>query len=723
MSEKLAQNLTEKLPVQIKKRDGRVVPFDPTKIELAIFRAGQDTNLFGKKTASQITQSVLEKVVKKFNGHTVPTVEELQDIVEPTIAEFGYFATAKHYILYRAERQKIRELRASLGLAPDEIKVDANSLTVLERRYLQRDNTGRIIENPEGLFRRVAKDIASAEKRYKTPQDKILELEQEYYEMMASFKFLPNSPTLMNAGTKLQQLSACFVLPVEDSIAGIFNAIKWTAMVHQTGGGTGFSFTKLRPKDDLVTSTGGKASGPISFMNVFNAATETIKQGGKRRGANMGIMRVDHPDILEFITAKQKEGVLNNFNISVALTDKFFKALEKEEDYDLVNPRNGLPCGKLNSKNVFDLIVTMAWKNGEPGVIFIDKMNKDNPTPQVGDLESTNPCGEQPLLSFESCNLGSINLAKFVVDKRIDWKEFERVVRLTVRFLDSVVDRNRYPLPQIKEVTTGNRKIGLGIMGFADMLVDLEIPYNSEEALKMGEKVMKFISDISRDQSRSLGHTKGSFPNFKGSIWDKEFRTMRNATTTTIAPTGTISIIAQASSGIEPLFALYYVRTNVLDSDKLVELNKSFERIAKREGFYSDALIAHLARHGTLHGAPNVPEKWQRIFVTAHDVSPEYHIKMQAVFQKYTDNAVSKTINFPNTASGEEVKNAYISAYKLGCKGLTVYRDGSRQEQVLNVGHAKVDGEVCPKCNVKMESKEGCSICPKCGYSSKCSLA
>jgi len=711
------------LPLEIIKRTGRKVPFNSQKIIDAITMSGQDTGQYDPKKAHRIGRRVLEKVAKKFNQHSVPTVEQIQDIVEPTIAEFGYFATAKHYILYRYERQKIREVRASLGLAPDGVKVFPNALKVLESRYLLRDKNRRIIESPEGLFRRVAKFIASAEKKYGTPSAKIIELEQEFYELMASFEFLPNSPTLMNAGTRIGQLSACFVLPVEDTMEGIFDAVKWTALVHQTGGGTGFSFSRLRPKDDLVASTSGRASGPISFMSVFNAATETVKQGGKRRGANMGILRADHPDILDFINAKEREGTLNNFNISVSLPDRFFDALEKNGEYELINPRTRKPTAKLRAANVFELIVTSAWRNGEPGVVFIDRVNAKNPVPDAGMIEATNPCGEQPLVGFESCNLGSINLGKFVKDKKIDWGSLERVVRLAVRFLDNVIDKNKYPLPQIREMTLANRKIGLGVMGFADALVALEIPYDSEQGVRTAEGLMRFINEKARDQSRVLGHTRKSFPNFKRSTLSKKYRSMRNATVTTIAPTGSIGIIANASSGIEPLFALCFVRTNVLDADRLIEVNKTFEEVAKREGFYSHELVSNLAQHGSLPSGGAVPDKWRRIFATAHDISPEHHIKMQAAFQKHTDNAVSKTINFPATATVEDVKKAYLLAYKLGCKGLTIYRDGSREEQVLNVGTTKIEGEFCPKCHVKMETKEGCTICPSCGYSTKCSLA
>ncbi|MFH1896156.1 MAG: ribonucleotide reductase N-terminal alpha domain-containing protein [bacterium] len=1072
------------LPLEIIKRDGRKVPFDAQKIIGAITMSGQDTGQYNPQKARQIAQKVLEKTAQKFNRRSVPTVEQIQDIVEPTIAEFGYFATAKHYILYRYERQKIREVRASLGLAPDAIKVFPNALKVLESRYLLRDQNRRIIESPEGLFRRVAKFIASAEKKYHTPSEKVIELEQKFYELMASFKFLPNSPTLMNANTRIGQLSACFVLPVEDSMEGVFNAVKWTALVHQTGGGTGFSFSRLRPKDDLVASTSGKASGPISFMAVFNAATETVKQGGRRRGANMGILRVDHPDILDFINAKEREGNLSNFNISVALTDKFFEALEKGGGFELINPRTRKPTVTLKAANVFELIVTSAWRNGEPGVIFIDRINAKNFVPNAGEIEATNPCltgdtliptqnglerfdtlvevkkgcgpivdrrvtgesgvaqgfagvffdrgtkrvfrvttkagytvkatadhkmytkdgikqvcqlsvddelliqsgqgvfkktkkgwskelgqvlgwligdgwliqsghkncrvgwtfggkekdralsyfkpvlnelygveikevertnnvchlsyhskkfvshfeklgilsvtsenkrvplsiytasydavvgflqglftadgtanfvegksayvrltskskallldvqillinlgifskiynrsrkprkafgnyisdgvlyeleiskdavpifldkvgfmfdkgastiekfkkksfykvrfyskvsfveelgpepvydltentthsfiangivvsncGEQPLVGFESCNLGSINLAKFVKDRKVDWQGLEETVRLSVRFLDNVVDKNKYPLPQIRQMTLANRKIGLGVMGFADMLIALEIAYNSEEGVRTAEKVMRFITEKARDQSRALGHSRGSFPNFKGSKLSQKYRTMRNATVTTVAPTGSISIIANASSGVEPLFALCFVRTNILDADKLVEVNKTFEEVAKREGFYSQELVSDLAHHGCLLPSGAAPERWRRVFVTSHDISPEYHIKMQSAFQRHTDNAVSKTINFPKNATVEDVKKAYLMAYRLGCKGLTVYRDGSRSEQVLNIGTAKVEGELCPKCQVKMETKEGCTTCPTCGYSTKCNLA
>lgn len=568
----------------------------------------------------------------------------------------------------------------------------ANAKTVLERRYLAKDETGNIVETIEELFHRVASTIAKADAAYGSGEEDIAKLEERFYNMMTEREFMPNSPTLMNAGRPLGQLSACFVLPIEDSMADIFDTVKYAALVHQSGGGTGFSFSRLRQEGSIVHSTGGVASGPVSFMKVFNAATEAVKQGGTRRGANMGMLRVDHPDILKFIDCKENNNEINNFNISVAITDKFMKAVEDGAEYELIAPNSKEAVGTLDARTVFDKIVDAAWRNGEPGVVFIDEMNRYNPTPALGKIESTNPCGEQPLLPYEACNLGSINLGLCVADDdgipTIDYERIARIVRDSVHFLDNVIDVNHYPLPVIDKNTRLTRKIGLGVMGFADMLLKLGVPYNSVEAEKAAEEVMSLIQSEGRTASAELAEKRGVFPAWRDSVFGEEGFAVRNATVTTIAPTGTISIIADASGGCEPMFAYAFTK-NVMDGDKLLVCNDLLVEKLKEAGVYSDALMHRIAEEGTLAHISEIPEEIRRVFVCAHDITPEWHIRIQAAFQRYTDNAVSKTINFPNSATREEVKEAYLLAYRLGCKGTTVYRDGSRDSQVLTTGVKK----------------------------------
>lgn len=655
-----------------------------------------------------------------------------------------------------------------------------NAVKVLEKRYLKRDKDGNCIEKPEDMFRRVADTIAAGDLKFGKSESDVKKLSDRFYKAITSRYFMPNSPTLMNAGRELGQLAACFVLPVEDSLEGIFETVKNTALIHKSGGGTGFSFARLRPKNSVVKSTMGVSSGPVSFMEVFNAATEAVKQGGTRRGANMGILRVDHPDIIDFINCKSDNNKLNNFNISVAITDKFMEAYLNGTDYDLINPQTKEVVGRMNAKEVFDLIVDGAWRNGEPGIVFIDKMNADNPTPLVGAIESTNPCGEVPLLPYEACNLGSINLGLMMKETsngwEVDWDLLAETTRTAMRFLDNVIAVNNYPLPQISEMVQNNRKIGLGVMGWADMLMKMGISYNSEEGTKLAGQVMEFIDYISKKESIEMAKERGSFNNFKGSIYDsdnylfnkykgksagkisddkwaeidadiKKFG-LRNATTTCIAPTGTISMIASASGGVEPLFGLVFSRL-IMDGTEMLEVNPIFKDYMVSHGLYSEEIMSKIAKDGTIAHVDAVSQKVKDIFATAHDVTPYWHVKMQAAFQLHTDNAVSKTVNFVESATREDIKEAYILAYKNNLKGITVYRNNSRQFQPMNLDDKKKDktvemkpveskpvvedkkektvqeynatGEIktvkCPECGNEIQMAEGCFICLKCGYS------
>ena len=574
------------------------------------------------------------------------------------------------------------------------MELSKNALTVLERRYLMKNGEGVVIETVEELFRRVAGAIAVSDRRYDENAD-CEALADSFYRMMTNLEFLPNSPTLMNAGRPLGQLSACFVLPVEDTMEGIFETIKQAALIHKSGGGTGFSFSRLRPCGSAVNSTGGVASGPISFMKVFNMATEAVKQGGTRRGANMGILRVDHPDIMEFIHCKTNNKEITNFNISVGLTEKFMNAVEAGKDYELVDPHGGRVTGTLNALEVFECIVDAAWHNGEPGIIFLDRLNRDNVVPKAGEIESTNPCGEQPLLPYESCNLGSINLTKMLREENgvysFDWDKLKATAKKAVHFLDNVIDANKYPLKEIDFMTKQTRKVGLGVMGWADALLRLKIPYNSEQAVRLAETVMRAVTEAGREESRELAKVRGTFPLFQESTLDQELP-QRNATVTTIAPTGTLSLLASCSSGVEPIFGYVYIR-NIMDGTEMIEVNPILREVLEERGLYSDELMKKIAKQGSLEGIEEIPEEIRRVFVSAHEVSPEFHIRMQAAFQRHTDNAVSKTVNFCNSATREEVAEVYKLAFRLGCKGVTIYRDGSRSEQVLNIGKVKKDGQ------------------------------
>jgi ribonucleoside-diphosphate reductase alpha chain len=691
-----------------------------TRIARSIFAIAESIGMSDRKQVEKLATRVIERLEETPSPAAAELVEQpfpgMEELVLkprkplPTDTEIQAMVMEILKSEPPAQREEVMPemMESTAAVSPkfqpsSGASISENALRVLEKRYLKKDKQGKVIETPEEMFRRVARAIASAELIY-NPDADVGAREEEFYRLMTNLEFLPNSPTLMNAGRELGQLSACFVIPVGDSMESIFNAVKYTALIHKSGGGTGFSFSHLRPEGDFVKSTSGVASGPVSFMEVFDTTTDVTKQGGTRRGANMGILSVDHPDIMRFITAKDDPRKLTNFNISVAATNEFMEAVKAGADYDLINPRTKKVEKKLNAREVFDKIVDMAWKTGDPGIVFIDRINKDNPTPRLGKIESTNPCGEQPLLPYESCNLGSINLSRMLKAKNgkfeIDYPRMAAAVRTAVRFLDNVIDANKFPLEQIEEMTKKSRKIGLGVMGFADMLIMLGIPYNSEEALKIGTEVMRFVHDEAGKASAGLAEERGAFPAFKDSVYDVPGGPeMRNASCTTIAPTGTLSIIVGCSSGIEPLFALSYTR-NILDGAQLVEVNPYFEGVAIKEGFYSEELMKRLASGTRLGDIEGIPDEIKRVFVTAHEITPEWHVRMQAAFQQSTDNAVSKTVNFPREATKEDITKVYTMAYELGLKGITIYRDRSRDSQVLVTG-----GEE--------EKKEGAALTPR----------
>ncbi len=674
-------------------------PVNRSQVAKVIFAAAESMGLRDRGMIERLTAEVIERLERSRPFQQSQPLPGMEDLVPKTqrLPTDSEIEAMVREILETGKPAEAEEAEAKMEIVITSkpvaqrvsgIGLTENALHVLQKRYLKKDKQGEVIETPEEMFRRVARIIASAELIY-DPKADVKVWEEKFYQVMTNLEFLPNSPTLMNAGRELGQLSACFVLPVEDSMDSIFDAVKYTALIHKSGGGTGFSFSRLRPEKDRVGSTGGVASGPVSFMRVFDTATDVIKQGGTRRGANMAILRVDHPDIVKFIGAKEDLTALTNFNLSVAVTEQFMGAVKAGADYDLINPYTREVTAK-KAKEVFDKIVDMAWRNGDPGIVFIDRINKYNPTPNLGEIESTNPCGEQPLLPYESCNLGSINLARMLRRTnrtvKIDYPRLSQTVKTAVRFLDNVIDVNKFPLREIEEMTKKTRKIGLGVMGFADMLVMMGVPYNSDEALRTASEVMRFINEEATKASVELAKERGVFPAFMGSIYDiPGGLRVRNASRTTIAPTGTLSIIAGCSSGIEPLFALSFTK-NILDGARLVEVNQYFEKAARDGGFYSDELMQKLADGAHLSEIESIPDEVKRVFITAHEISPEWHVRMQAAFQKSTDNAVSKTVNFPHSATPEDVAKVYTLAYEEGLKGITIYRDRSRDAQVLTTG-------------------------------------
>jgi len=720
---------------QVKKRSSDLQVYNEEKIVHSIFRAQENIDVEDLKLAKKIGRLVVKELKARFEKEKILGSDEIGDVVERVLIDEQLYDIARAYIIAREKQRQEAKAEHGIGVI-DDVGLPYSSIVVMRNKYLRKDANGKIIETPKQCFKRVAKALAKAEKSKKL-KDK---WEEKFFEVMLSLKFLPGGRTLANAGTKNNQLANCFVMPMHDSVGEIFETVKESSLLKKSGGGVGYSFSRIRPKNDHVTGTTGRAAGPVAFMKILNDASEILKQAGGRLSGNMVVLHVTHSDIFEFIVCKEDENSLNQINFSLGVTDKFMKAVQRDSDWSLINPRNGRVVNTVSARSIFELACSYAWRNGDPGMVFLDRINEDNPTPKIGVLEAVNLCGEQPLLPYEACNLGSVNLGEMIDDsgKQVDWKLLKETVETGIRFLDNVVSVAKYPLKKVEKTVRANRKIGLGVMGFSDMLVRLGISYDSPSALKLAGKIMRLIQKTAWETSRDLGKEKGSFANFKGSLWEKRgFKSMRNATLTTIAPTGSISMVANCSYGIEPHFALAYYK-EAMGGLKLPEINEDLLEALKKSGMdLSNGLVEEIARKGSLEKVKGIPKKIERVFATAHSLKPEDHIRMQAAFQKYTDNAVSKTINLAADARVEDVANAYMMAWRLGCKGITVYRDSSRSAQVLNVGYGgktkqdkkkeglklriKKDKEKCPQCGVKMLKAEGCSTCPSCAFS-VCSL-
>ncbi|MDP3917081.1 MAG: adenosylcobalamin-dependent ribonucleoside-diphosphate reductase [Nanoarchaeota archaeon] len=673
---------TEPNFTKIKKRDGVISEFDISKISKVIFRAataigGKDDNL-----ANALAIKVLEELNKNFSNKDIPTVEDIQDAVERVLIDSGHVRTAKAFILYRDSKSKLREEKLSLVGTTEKNKLSINAIRLLKERYLLKDKEGKVKETPNEMFRRVAKNISSAEKFYKKDSK---ELEEKFYNMMYNLDFLPNTPALMNAGTKIQQLVSCFVLPVNDSIGEIFKSLSLAMDIQKTGAGTGFAFSNLRHRGATISRNGFTSSGPIPFMKVFNEATSALKDGGTKRGANMGVLRVDHPDIIEFIHLKEKDGDMINFNISVGVTDEFMSAVQKQEDFDLKDPLTRETVSTVSARYIWDLFVASAWKNGDPGILFLDRINKDNVS-KIESITATSPCAEAPILSNESCVLGSINLGNFVIkeeERKIDWKRLKETIQLAVNFLDNAIDMNNYPSKELEKKAKKFRRIGLGVMGYADMLAKLRIPYNSDNGIETGEKLIKFIKKEADNASEELAKERGTYPQWK-KVKKNSRRKMRNATRLSIAPTGSISMIADCSCGIEPLFAISYVK-RVMGGKQFFYVDGNFKDALKENNIYKEEIIDKIVNQASIKHIKEIPLKLRKVFNVAHDITPDWHINMQAVFQESVDNAISKTVNFPCHATMKDIEKVYLHAWKNKCKGITIYRDGSKNNQVVQL--------------------------------------